>query len=78
MSIGVSDLRSWRFSIVFSKLSSFCSTMVEDSFSLIETISVSTVWFPLMMFLMLSFTTTLFLCAISNSFVCEFEMAEMD
>ena len=33
VSMGVSDLGSWRFSIDFSSLSSFCSTVVEDSFS---------------------------------------------
>ena len=34
MSMGVSDLRSWSFS---SKLSSFCSTVLEASFSSMET-----------------------------------------
>ena len=41
MSMGVSDLSGWRFSMVFSRLSSFCSTVVGDSFSSIETILLS-------------------------------------
>ena len=41
VSMGVSALKGWRFSIVFSRLSSFCSTADEDSFSLRESISFS-------------------------------------
>ena len=39
MSMGVTCLGSWRSLIVVSRLSSFCSTMVEDSFSLRESMS---------------------------------------
>ena len=78
MSMGVSDLRSWRFLMVFSNLSSFCSTVVEASFFSMETTFSSMTWFPKQMFLMLSSMTEWFLCTISNSFVWVFEMEEMD
>ena len=41
VSMGVSALRGLRFSMVFSKVSSFCSTVEEDNFSLSEIISVA-------------------------------------
>ena len=41
VSMGESDLKGWRFSMVFSRLSSLCSTVEEDSFSLRESISFS-------------------------------------
>ena len=46
MSIGVSALKGWRLSMVFSRLSSFCSTVDEDSFSLRESICFSMCSFP--------------------------------
>ena len=46
VSMGVSALRGRRFSMIFSKLSSFCSTVEEDSFSLRESISFSMCWIP--------------------------------
>ena len=70
VSMGVSDLRSWRFSMVFSRLLSFCSTVVEASFSLMETIFSSMAWFPKPMFLMLLLMTRVFFCMSSNSCDC--------
>ena len=69
MSIGVSDLRSWRFLTIFSKLSSFCSTVVETSFSSIEVSFSSMAWFLEELFLMLSLMTELASCTFSNSFL---------
>ena len=69
MSMGVSDLRSWRFSMIFSKLSSFCSTVVETSFSSIEASFSSMTWFLEELFLMLSLMTELASCTFSNSFI---------
>ena len=41
VSMGESALKGLRFSMVFSKVSSFCSTVEEDNFSLSEIISVA-------------------------------------
>ena len=77
MSMGVSCLRSWRSLIVVSKLSSFCSTMVEDSFFSMETTFSSMAWLSKPFCLMLSLMTILFLCIISNSFELVSEMVLM-
>ena len=78
MSMGVSDLRSWRFSTIFSKLSSFCSTVVETSFSSMETSFSSMTWFLVRMFLILSLVTVLVWCKCLNSFVWLFEVCVLD
>ena len=74
VSMGVSDLRRWRFSTIFSKLSSFRSTVVETSFSSIEASFSSMTWFLEELFLMLSLMTELSLCTFSNSFIWLVEM----
>ena len=78
VSIGVSDLKGWRFSIVFSKLSSFCSTVETDSFSLKESISFSMCWIPSWADLMLSLMIREFFRTISKSVEWVFEIVEMD
>ena len=69
MSIGVSELRGWRLLTVFSKLSSFCSTVVETSFSSMETSFSLMTWLLARMFLILSLVAVLVWCMCSNSFV---------
>ena len=78
MSMGVSALRGLRFSIVFSKVSSFCSTVEEDSFSLRESISFSTSWIPSLAALTLSLMIKEFFITISRSIELVFEMFAMD
>ena len=77
MSMGVSGLRSWRSLMVVSKLSSFCSTVVDASFFPMETTFSSMTWFSKPMFWMLSLMTRLFLCINSNSFELVFEIVLM-
>ena len=69
MSMGVSELRGWRLLTVFSKLSSFCSTVVETSFSSMETSFSSMTWLLARMFLILLLVAVLVWCICSNSFV---------
>ena len=78
VSMGVSALRGLRFPIVFSKVSSFCSTVEEDSFSLRESISFSMIWIPSFAAWMLSLMIREFFCTISKSIDWVFEMDEMD
>ena len=75
MSMRVSDLGSWRFSMVFSNLSSFCSTLVESSFSSRETTLSPKAWCAEAMFLMLLLVRTMFWCKCSKSLfeVCSLE-----
>ena len=78
VSIGVSGLRSWRLLTVFSRLSSFCSTVLETSFSSMETSFSSMTWFLERMFLILSLARVLVWCMCSNSFVWLFEVCVLD
>ena len=55
VSMGVSALRGLRFSIDFSRLSSFCSTVEADRFPLREAISFSMCMIPSWADLTLSF-----------------------
>ena len=75
MSMGVSFLGSWRSSMVFSNLSSFCSTLVEASFSSREATLSPMDWCVEAMFLMLLFVRTMFWCKCSKSLfeVCSLE-----
>ena len=64
VSMGVYALEGWRFSMVFSRLSSFCSTTDDSSFSLTGTISSfsslrSFLAFKMFLLMALKFTSTL-------------------
>ena len=78
VSIGVSDLRGLRFSIDFSNVSSFCSTVEEDSFFVRESISFSMRWIPSLAALTLSLMIKEFFITISKSIDLVFEMDAMD
>ena len=66
VSMGVSALKGWRFWMVFSKLSSFCSTVDDSSFSLMGTRSSFSPMLSFLAFTMLRLMALKFVSMLSK------------